>query len=483
MIPITCSPSRLSPVTRHLPKEDHLSGTTKAGTSITMPKLGESVTEGTLGTWLKQVGDIVDKYEPMVEVVTDKVTAEIPAPVAGTIVEILGGEGETIPVGGVICIIDEGNGAVTTVTPPVDDQPQASMPSADASTPTAETLPTTTPAPTDGDIDAARTRRDEQEMLRIRSSPLVRRLSEEHEIDLGEINGSGVGGRVTKTDIMAEIDRRNQPGAPAPQPIQQLVSGSTPPAAAMSQAQPTPASSAPTTVQLMPGDEVIEASAMRLQIAEHMVRSVQTAPHVTVWMDADMSNVVHARERSKAEFQEREGINLTYLPFVMRVVSQALREHPNVNAAWDNGKIIRRKALNIGIAVALDDGLIVPVLKNADERNVVGLARAINDLATRAQDNRLQPDDVTGGTFTVNNPGTLGSIFSTPIIVQPQAAILSMEAIVKRAVVVDDAIAIRPMMNLSLSIDHRILDGLAATRFLATVKRGLEEYPAEASIY
>jgi pyruvate/2-oxoglutarate dehydrogenase complex dihydrolipoamide acyltransferase (E2) component len=464
-----------------------------------MPKLGESVTEGTLGTWLKQVGDSVDKYEPMVEVVTDKVTAEIPAPVSGTIVEIIGGEGDTIPVGGVICVIDEGNGATASVAAPADEQPQASHPAADASTPTVDELPTSTPMPSNGDLSAARERRDEQEMLRIRSSPLVRRLAEEHEIPLSELHGSGMGGRVTKSDIMAEIDRRNQPGKAAPaatpapaSPVQQLAPAAAepataqtvaPPMTAPAYAQPMPAAAAPIDIQLMPGDEVIEASIMRRQIAEHMVKSVQTAPHVTVWMEADMTNVVRARERFKAEFQQSEGINLTYLPFVMRVVTQTLRAHPNVNAAWDNGRIIRRKALNIGIAVALEDGLIVPVLRDADERNVVGLARAINDLATRAQANRLQPDDVTGGTFTVNNPGTLGSMFSTPIIVQPQAAILSMEAIVKRPVVIDDAIAIRPMMNLSLSIDHRILDGLAATRFLADVKRGLEEYPAEASIY
>ena len=196
-----------------------------------------------------------------------------------------------------------------------------------------------------------------------------------------------------------------------------------------------------------------------------------------------MSNIVRVRERYKEEFKAREEGSLTYVPFVLRVLTQALREHPNVNAAWDNGRIVRRKAINIGIAVALEDGLIVPVIRNADEKNIVGLARAANDLANRARENKLQPDEVTGGTFTLNNPGTLGSLFSTPIIVQPQAAILSMEAVVKKPVVIDDAIAIRPMMNLSLSLDHRILDGLSATRFLSTVKQGLEAFPADASIY
>ena len=468
-----------------------MSGATKQGTTITMPKLGESVTEGTLGAWLKSVGDAVDKYEPMVEVVTDKVTAEIPAPVSGTIVEIIGSEGDTIPVGGLICVIDEGDGASGTVSPPVDEQPQASMPEADSTTPTAESLPTNVPDGGSGrvvDLTDARLRRDEAELLRARSSPVVRRLAEEHEIDISTLHGSGIGGRVTKADMLAEIDSRQrrpeQPAAAAPQPVvqEQPARAVTPPMAAPAIAQPMPAQQAP-SVQLMPGDEVIEASVMRRQIADHMVRSAYTAPHVTVWMEADMSNVVRARDRYKDEFKQREGSSLTFVPFVLRVLAQALREHPNVNAAWDDGRIIRRKAMNIGIAVAMEDGLIVPVIRNADEKNIVGLARAVNDLATRARENKLQPDDVTGGTFTLNNPGTLGSLFSTPIIVQPQAAILSMEAVVKKPVVIDDAIAIRPMMNLSLSLDHRILDGLSATRFLATVKQGLEQFPAEASIY
>ena len=470
-----------------------MSGATKQGTTITMPKLGESVTEGTLGAWLKNVGDAVDKYEPMVEVVTDKVTAEIPAPVSGTIVEIIGGEGDTIPVGGLICVIDEGNGASATVSPPIDEQPQASLPDADSTTPTADTLPARGPNGGTGqvvDLTDARSRRDEAELLRARSSPVVRRLAEEHEIDISALHGSGVGGRVTKADMLAEIEARRsqqvQPAAagPSPLPASQPGPGQTvaPPMSAPSIVQPMPAQQA-APVQLMPGDEVVEASVMRRQIADHMVRSAYTAPHVTVWMEADMSNVVRARDRYKDEFKEREGTSLTFVPFVLRVLTQALREHPNVNAAWDDGKIVRRKAMNIGIAVAMDDGLIVPVIHNADEKNIVGLARAVNDLATRARENKLQPDEVTGGTFTLNNPGTLGSLFSTPIIVQPQAAILSMEAIVKRPVVIDDAIAIRPIMNLSLSLDHRILDGLSATRFLAAVKHGLEEFPADASIY
>jgi 2-oxoisovalerate dehydrogenase E2 component (dihydrolipoyl transacylase) len=464
-----------------------------------MPKLGESVTEGTLGAWLKQVGDRVDKYEPMVEVVTDKVTAEIPAPVAGTIVEIIGQEGETIPVGGVICLIDEGGTPGATIAPTaVDVTPQTP---AERTTQAIEATPTLASTPVDSggadfDEQAARDARDEAELLKHRSSPLVRRLAAEHGIDLGGIAGSGIGGRVTKQDVMQIIQSGARlrpaaampeparpvtvPAAPAPEPAAPTIQ---PPMPAPAYAPPMTAQTGARPVELMPGDEVIDASVMRKQIAEHMVRSVQTAPHVTVWMEADMSNIVAARNRYKEEFQQREGFELTYLPFIARVVIQALREHPNINAAWDNGKIIRRKAINLGIAVALEDGLIVPVIKQADERNIVGIARAVSDLATRARANKLTPDDISGGTFTLNNPGTLGSLFSTPIIVQPQAAILSMEAIVKRPVVVDDAIAIRPMMNLSLSLDHRILDGLSGTRFLAAVKRGLEGFPTDSSIW
>lgn len=435
---------------------------TKQGTQVVMPKLGESVTEGTLGSWLKQIGDRVEKYEPMVEVVTDKVTAEIPAPVNGVILEILSAEGTTIPVGTPICIIDTGQGssAPAVVAPssgPIEDtEPASEIGDAVASgqIPPSNGMPRAVA----GDERSAREARDDTAMLQIRSSPLVRRLASEHGVDLRSVTGSGVGGRVTKTDIEAAISSQG-----ATQPI------------------PTPSQpmAAPQAVQLMPGDEVVEAGQMRKQIAAHMVRSVQTAPHVTVWMEVDMSNVVAAREKNKAQFQARENFELTFMPFVLQVLVQTLRQHPEMNAAWDNGKIVRRKALNVGVAVSLDDGLIVPVIKNADEKSVVGLARAVRDLATRARSNRLQPDDITGGTFTLNNPGTFGTLLSTPILVQPQAGILSIEAIMKRPVVVDDAIAIRPMMNLSLSIDHRILDGLSAARFLGTMKRGLESFPVE----
>lgn len=455
---------------------------TKQGTTIRMPKLGESVTEGTIAGWLKTVGDHVDRYDPMVEVITDKVNAEVPAPVSGTLVEILTQDGDVVPVGEAICVIDTGDSTaeIPIETPEESGDRTVVMSAAhvDELQPSDEMLhdagdekPTTAPSANGAERDVgeriarAREERDEQALLQIRSSPLVRRLAEEHDIDLASVDGTGIGGRVTKSDIEAHLAkpvREDQPEAPSPAPE-----------------QPRPATPAP-QVEVWPGDEVIEASAMRRQIAEHMVRSVTTAPHVTVWMEVDMSAVVDYREAHKAEFADREGFSLTYVPLVLSVVVEALQEHPEINAVWDNGRIIRRKAINIGIAVALEDGLIVPVVKNADEKNITGLARAVNDLVERTRDGKLTPDDVTGGTFTLNNPGTLGSISSTPLLVQPQAGILSMEAIVKRPVVVDDMIGIRPMMNLSMSVDHRILDGLAATRFLSDVKARLEAFDSKA---
>lgn len=458
---------------------------TKQQTKATMPKLGESVTEGTIAGWLKQVGDRVEKYEPMVEVITDKVNAEVPAPMTGRLAEIVAEEGAIVPVGEIICIIEgDEDGAESaddaSETGAEGDEPHdrtvvMSAAGIDEIEPTPEMLDDVKDTGNghrqdrQADLQRAREERDEMAMLQIRSSPLVRRLAEEHDVDLTQIEGSGIGGRVTKSDIEAYLQRRETAPveAPAPASVREREPATRP---------------APGRIQLMPGDEVFEASPMRRQIAEHMVRSVQTAPHVTVWMEVDMSRVVGFRDRVKEAFLEREGFKLTYLPLVSRVVIDSLRDHPQINSVWDDGRIIRRKAINLGVAVALEDGLIVPVVKHADEKNVLGLARAMEDLVSRARDAKLTPDDVSGGTFTINNPGTLGSMFSTPIIVQPQAAILSMEAIVRRPVVIDDMIGARPMMNLSLSVDHRLLDGLAATRFLADIRDRLEAFEDDGSI-
>ena len=454
---------------------------TKQGTTITMPKLGESVTEGTIAGWLKQVGDQVDRYDPMVEVVTDKVNAEVPAPVSGTLIEILTADGDVVPVGEAICIIDTGDETASDApsSDHVDGEDRTVVMSAsgiDDVSPSEDMLydeaDDSAPVSANGsgvDVDAAvadaRANRDEQKMLQIRSSPLVRRLAAEHEVDIADVTGTGIGGRVTKADMEAHLAEAAGPAA-TEQPVR-------------IDTRPTQQPSRAPAVEVWAGDTVIEASTMRKQIAEHMVRSVSTAPHVTVWMEVDMSAVVAYRDAHKATFREREGFSLTYVPLVLKATIEALREHPEINAVWDHDRIIQRRAINVGIAVALDDGLIVPVVRNADEKNITGLARAVDDVVDRAREGRLKPDDVSGGTFTFNNPGSLGSISSTPILVQPQAGILSMEAIVKRPVVVDDMIAIRPMMNLSMSADHRLLDGLAATRFLNNVKDRLESFTGD----
>ena len=317
----------------------------------------------------------------------------------------------------------------------------------------------------------------------------MRRIAEEHGIDISIIHGSGLSGRVTKSDIMQVVAGRaietpvaspmrpEAPTAPASYP-------EAPPQPSLSQPIRTeePATLA-TQAEIFPGDKVVPLTPMRRQIAENMVRSERTAPHVTTWMEVDMTRVVKARQTAKERFAADEGFDLTYLPFVIKAVVHALREHPNVNSVWDETRIIQRKAVNIGIAVGLEDGLIVPVIRNADDKSITGIARAARDLTTKAKENRLSVDEVRGGTFTVNNPGTFGTILSTPLIVQPQSAILSTEAIVKRPVVIDDTIAIRSMMNLSMSIDHRVLDGLAAARFLSEVKRWLERFDPETSLY
>ena len=457
---------------------------TETATTITMPKLGESVTEGTIGTWLKQVGDRVDKYEPLLEVDSDKVNTEVPSPVAGVLVEILVEPSTTVPVGTGLCRIDE------------------------SGTGTAESQVTETATNGNGDVSERRNGvgraavappllrpkgeiADEMELLRVRSSPVVRRIAEEHGVDIAQIEGSGIGGRVTRQDILAFLAQT----APAAQPAENragassdprvgdvMEQGIAAPAMPVRQAEAAPLTER-TPVVIFPGDEVIPVSPMRRTIAEHMVRSERTAPHATVVMEVDMTKVVAYRAGRKEEFRRREGIELTYLPFTIKAATLALRDHPRLNAVWDEERIIQRGAINIGVAVALEDGLIVPVIKHADRLSLAGLMHAVAELAGKARSGTLGPDDVSGGTFTINNPGTFGSLVSTPILVQPQAAILSTEAIIKRPVVVDDMIGIRSMMNLSLSLDHRILDGLAAARFLQQVKRWLEKVDDNTPLY
>jgi 2-oxoisovalerate dehydrogenase E2 component (dihydrolipoyl transacylase) len=399
---------------------------------IKMPQLGESVTEGTVDRWLKKEGDYVKRDELLVEVVTDKVNAEIPSPFEGTLVRISVPEGTTIPIGteiGVIELAGADAGATVAAAPaPVAEAPVAV--GAAVSTATADGAPGR------------------------RLSPAVRRLAEEHGIDPMQIAGSGEGGRVTRDDVLAFLDR--QPAAAA---------------AAVAPAPPTPP-----PARDEEGDQVVRLSAMRRSIAEHMTRSLATSPHAWTLQEVDVTALVRYREAEKDGFRQRHGVPLTYLPFVAQVVCDALREFPFLNSTWTDEGIVLRRSINMGIAVAIPDGLIVPVVRDADRLGFTDLTRAINDLAERARGKRLKPDEVAAGTFTLNNTGATGSVASQPIINQPQAAILTTESIIRRPVVIGEGIAVRHMMNMCLSFDHRIIDGMTAGGFLGFIKQRLEDW-------
>jgi 2-oxoisovalerate dehydrogenase E2 component (dihydrolipoyl transacylase) len=430
-----------------------------------MPQLGESVTEGTIGRWLKQVGDQVEKYEPIVEVTTDKVNAEVPSPFSGVLTEILATEGETLSVGQPICEIAAEGGQTA---PAEEPSTVSTAPAAAAVAPVAAEAPAAFAAVQAPAAPAAG---------RVRTSPYVRRLAKDAGIDLHLVPPSGAAGRVTREDLT-----RYQKGAPAAASAV-AAAPAVPPAPA--QQAPRPAAVQPVPAPAMAqGDRFIDLTPMRRAIAEHMVRSKHESPHATAWFEVDMSRVVALRASVRAEFEAREGVPLTYLPFVTKAAVEGLREFPQINASWGGDKIILHGAVHVGLAVAVPDGLIVPVLRNADSLSIAGIARGANDLITRARAGRLTLADLEGGTFTVNNPGSYGSVFSAPVINQPQAAILSMESIVKRPVVVEgDAIAVRSMMFLSFSFDHRVLDGAVANQYLASVKRRLESMGPETAVY
>jgi pyruvate dehydrogenase E2 component (dihydrolipoamide acetyltransferase) len=437
-----------------------------ASTNVVMPQMGESIAEGTIVRWIKKVGDQVDRDEPLFEISTDKVDAEIPSPAAGRLAEIKVKEGETVPVNSVVAVIGGAGEAVATPPPPA---PAAVSPASEPPVPQAavgqiETKPVA-PAPVakarlrDASAEAAETHEDEGASAgdehRQRTSPLVRRIAEEHHVDLSQVQGTGINGRVTKSDILEFIESG---GAKA--------KGTPEPAAPHAPSQPR---SPLERVQVVP------MSVMRKKIAEHMVLSAHTSPHVYSVYEVNFGRIAAYREKKKAEF-EAAGAKLTYTAFIAKVIVDAIRQFPFVNASVDGSNIIYKKDINLGIAVALDNGLIVPVIRNADERNLLGLSRAINDLASRARAKKLNPDEVQGGTFTITNPGIFGALYGLPLINQPQVAILGVGAIEKRAVVVDDAIAIRPMCHISLGYDHRLIDGADAGRFLAYVKERLEQF-------
>lgn len=426
-------------------------------TKVTMPQLGESVTEGTISKWLVKVGDKVNKYDPLCEVITDKVNAEVPASFAGTITEIVAQENETVEVGALICYMAEEGAAAEPVK--------------------AEAAPAPTQATTQASEEVG-----DQSMKR-RYSPAVLKLAQEHQINLEAINGTGAGGRITRKDIQQIIESGNIPQA-APQ-----ATASTPgaapvaTAAAAPQAAPTTPAPAPAAVKAQVGDKEIPVSGVRRAIASKMRQSKHEAPHAWTMQEVDVTNLVKLRNKLKNQVRESEGVNLTFLPFFIKAVVEALKEYPIINSQWAVDKIIQKKDINISIAVATEDALYVPVIKRADEKSILGLARSIDELAHKTRTGTLSSDDMQGGTFTVNNTGSFGSIQSMPIINYPQAAILSVESIVKRPVIVDDMIAVRHMVNLCMSLDHRILDGLVCGRFMQFVKQKLEAMNDSISIY
>lgn len=426
--------------------------------SIELPQVGESVVEGTIGKWLKQPGDVLKKYDPLVEVVTDKVTMEVPAPYSGVLTSILAQEGETIPVGTAIAEVETSEDVAIPETP----APPAAQAAGVGTTgylvkDFKQVGPTGGGA---GDVRASQEAPQEGSGTRGRQSPAVRRLAQEHNVDLAKVTGTGMGGRITRDDILAFV----KAGGAATSAAQATRQAAAAPAAAVA------------------GEE-IALTPIRRTIAQNMTKSASEIPHAWGMVEVDVTPLVRFREGAKADFLEREGVELTYLPFVLKGVVESLKKHPYLNSQWAGDKIQLKKQLNLGIAVAAPDGLVVPVIHGADGMSISALARAVRDLTSRARQNKLTLDDVQGGTFTVNNTGALGSILSRPIINYPQAGILTTEAIQKRPVVIDDAIAIRSMMNLCLSFDHRIVDGAESSAFLQSVKAGLESMGANTPIY
>ena len=425
-------------------------------TDVVMPQMGESIAEGTIVRWIKKVGDTVARDEPLFEISTDKVDAEIPSPAAGVVSEIRVQEGETVPVNSVVAVIAPagvaaaGGAAVSTT--------RAEPPKGAAS-------PDTAPAHVAGPRSQA-PRESQAIEARQRSSPLVHRIAREHHVDIADVVGTGIGGRVTKQDILDFIAHAGAPArteASGPAPTRAF--SSRPPTAV------SPGGGVPGQVQPM--------SLMRKKIAEHMVMSQRTSAHVHSVFEVNFSRI--AQIRAAKHGNDQAGAKLTYLSFIIKAVADALRVVPVVNASIDGDNIVYHRDVNVGIAVALDWGLIVPVITKADERDLGGLSRAVADLASRARSKQLKPDDVLGGTFTITNPGVFGALAGMPIINQPQVAILAVGQIEKRPVVIDDAIVIRPMAHLTLGYDHRLIDGVVADQFMARVKHTLENWdPAQA---
>ncbi|GAC1687128.1 MAG: dihydrolipoamide acetyltransferase family protein [Ktedonobacteraceae bacterium] len=459
-------------------------------TPVTMPRLGESVAEGTIGSWMKQVGDFVEKDESLVEVITDKINAELPSPVAGRLTKILVNVDETVAVGTQIALIEEradanGDEYSAQAAPGPDAAPVKNTQQTEI--PILTEKPTSLRAIVGGNAEHGFDISTEQDDERQRISPLARRLAREHNVNLNTIQGTGANGRVRKEDILGYVSQRQHTDPVAQQAtVMSRPTSATPPVQESKNA-PLPYESAMVErVASMSGeDEVVTPSRMRLAIAEHMVRSKRTSPHATTMVEVDMTNIAKWLAKNKDEFKRHEGYGISYVPFVMKAVCEGIRKFPSINSSWtEDNKIIIKKRINLGIAVATDAGLVVPTLYDADQLTVAGLAKQVNAIAQRARNNKLTLQDMQGSTFVVNNPGVFGTILSVPIINQPHAGILSMDAVVKRAVVVeDDAIAVRSMMFVCLSFDHRILDGAGAGGFLQAVRTKLQGYGREIDVY
>ena len=509
-------------------------------TTISMPQLGETIIEGTILKWLKQEGETIERDEPLFEISTDKVDTEVPSPVTGTVSKILVEEGQTVPVGTDLAEITEdgaasasggaadgagaasgggpapaaeetSSGTAAGTEPPSEAAPAPTEPPSEAA-PAPSTAPSQAPAAAESASAVAEGSAAEMPAVEPATpqgaeatsasatspepapsgtgsdlpdrgprsrilSPLVRRLADEHGLDLSRIDGTGAGGRITKQDVLSAIDSGGAAVAVATAPAEVPAAVVAPAEApATTPAPPTPTVAPVQPAVAGPGDEVVPISHIRKLIGQHMLSSLETSARAWTMVEVNIDHLVKLRERAKEAFKAKHGVNLTYLPFVIRATCDALLTHPEVNSELRGDEIVRHRYVNMGIAVSYDAGLIVPVIKGADAMNTVGLARAIADLAARARAHQLKPDEIQGSTFTITNPGPFGSIASLPIINQPNTGILSLDAIQKRPVVIDDTIAIRSMVNISMSWDHRTIDGEIATRFLARVKQNLETW-------
>jgi pyruvate dehydrogenase E2 component (dihydrolipoamide acetyltransferase) len=456
-------------------------------TDVVMPQMGESIFEGTITKWLKKPGDKVERDEPLFEISTDKVDAEIPSPSAGVLKEIKVNEGQTVPIQTVVAVIDGAGGAVAAAPAPVPAPAKAVAPAAAAPAAPAAARPAVPAlsAPAQAAAPAAPLHRTGE---RIHSSPLVRRMAAEHGIDLATIPGTGAGGRISKQDIEAVIAAGGAPAAlppsasaaaparPAMPPPSVPSAAPAPPAVSGGQVHVAFESAVPREKMYFGNYTVEPMSNMRQRIAEHMVASKRVSPHVYSVDEMDMTKVASLRAKSKEEFEKRYETKLTFMPFFVKAAVAGLRAFPTMNASLDGTNVVLHKEINIGIAVALDWGLIVPVVKGADEKNVLGIQRTLNDLAERARSKKLKPEEVQEGTFSITNPGVFGGLFGLPVISQPNVGILGLGAIEKRPVVINDSIAIRSMCYVTLSYDHRVVDGAIAHQFLHKVKETLENW-------